>query len=231
MSSYTTAEPFPLDNSAIYRVPSGASTSDLLVTDHFTPVPAQQTWTSIRSQLDLMGFASVMMHPYEFTGWSGTAYNDVLNSAQLNELRSLLQLCKDHGLRFVTLRDVQKFYNPYEVYPCTGQPLETSSAATTGVPNTQTGTQTQTQSSTTGRSTGTNTATSTRTQTGTQTQTQTQTHTGTQSQSQTSTQTQSGTVTDIPTSTDSGEDLVSISSKLIVPNAIVLAMLFFVQFL
>jgi peptidoglycan/xylan/chitin deacetylase (PgdA/CDA1 family) len=223
MSSYTTAEPMPLDNSVIYRVPSGASTSDLLVSDHFTPVPTQQTWNSIRSQLDLMGFASVMMHPYEFTGWTGTGYNDVLNSAQLNELRSLLQLCRDHGLRFVTLRDVQKYFNPYEVYPCTGQPLETSSAATTGSTHSQgtgTGTQTQTQTS----NTGTNTGTSTRTQTGTQTQSGTRTQSGTQTQTQSGTQ--SGTNTDIPTSTDSGEDPISVSSKLVLPNAIVLAILF-----
>jgi len=231
-SSQTSKEVFPLDDSLVTRVPIGAATSNFSNGAYFQPVSTQLTWQQIKDQLNYMGFASVMIHPYEYGDWNGVSYSETLNQNTYNQLRDLLQLCKDHGLRFVTLGEVEKYFNPLEVYPCTGRPLENGTAYTTGstqssqssqsstqsqtqssTQNTQTNTQTHTQSGTTGR-----TSQSQSTQTSTQTQTQTQTLPVTTGRTQ-----ESGATTDVAVGV-TGDDIGSFGIKLF--NSNVMAIVF-----
>lgn len=61
------------------------------------------TWADIQKQLELQGFAAVMMHPYEFGGWDATnGYANTVNQDTLSGLRNLLQVGVKDSLKLTT---------------------------------------------------------------------------------------------------------------------------------
>jgi hypothetical protein len=109
---------------SLYRFPAGAATNDLSEV-RYNGVPWQQTWQEIQSQLASDGFATVMLHPMEYSVTQNGTYVNELNTTQFDQLRQLLQVVKDSGLRIVTIGKINTNSN----IKLTGS-LTTNSAST-----------------------------------------------------------------------------------------------------
>eukprot|EP01114_Cavostelium_apophysatum_P001206 TRINITY_DN11020_c0_g1_i1.p1 TRINITY_DN11020_c0_g1~~TRINITY_DN11020_c0_g1_i1.p1 ORF type:complete len:504 (+),score=76.30 TRINITY_DN11020_c0_g1_i1:156-1514(+) len=105
-----------LDNGGVYpfkneydmfRWPIAASTADMANTVNFVPVTKEKTFAQIKAQISQYGYASVMMHPQEFSvpdaNGSPTA---VLNQTFVDELRFLLDMVREEGIKFTTFRNL-----------------------------------------------------------------------------------------------------------------------------
>jgi len=63
------------------------------------------------AQLEVDGFAAVMMHPQEFSQYQDGAYLNVVNDTMIGELRALLQLFLQHPeYRPVFLHQIPQYF-------------------------------------------------------------------------------------------------------------------------
>jgi len=88
------------DINNVYHWPIGASTTDLPDTK---PVCAEETFAQIKHQMRTYGYASVMMHPDEFSNHMGKGPT---NATAIASLKHLIQLCVTEGYQFTTLGDL-----------------------------------------------------------------------------------------------------------------------------
>jgi peptidoglycan/xylan/chitin deacetylase (PgdA/CDA1 family) len=136
----TDPRPIPLEGQTLYHYPIGASTTDLYK-EGFVPVSFDKTWGQIQAQLTQDGFASVMMHPYEFGEINPNDPNgfiDQPNTARINGLSALIDQIKAAGLKIVTYSQiVNELSVPSTPMPTTIAPNVTTSVppVTTAAPN------------------------------------------------------------------------------------------------
>eukprot|EP01114_Cavostelium_apophysatum_P001189 TRINITY_DN1100_c0_g1_i1.p2 TRINITY_DN1100_c0_g1~~TRINITY_DN1100_c0_g1_i1.p2 ORF type:complete len:459 (-),score=124.76 TRINITY_DN1100_c0_g1_i1:52-1428(-) len=91
----------------IFRWPIDAATSDMSFESAFIPISAEASMAEIQRQLQRDGFASVMMHPQEYSILdSNNAPTDDVNWDHIDELRVLIQMVRDAGIKFTTFRNL-----------------------------------------------------------------------------------------------------------------------------
>jgi hypothetical protein len=139
LSSASAEDPPPyfLSGQSVYHFPGGAGTANVVVTNGiYTPVTANATWSQIQTQLGAYGFSVVMMHPMDFAVLDGTTYANQVNTTQMNELSTLLQMVKASGLRVVIIGDMNTDAND-TVTTGSSTPVSTTGSvqsSTTGSP-------------------------------------------------------------------------------------------------
>jgi peptidoglycan/xylan/chitin deacetylase (PgdA/CDA1 family) len=144
MSSQTSLDPGPFNYAnrvnGIYRFPIAASTSTYLATVYYTPVPAATTYLQVVNQVNIYGWAAVLMHPEEFTNTYGNgSYTTTVNSTQLAVLSSLIDMLRSAGYRLTTIGKIQNYFGNLARDPCLNLYPVAGTTATTAAINTQTG--------------------------------------------------------------------------------------------
>jgi len=148
--------PYNFENPTLWRFPMGCSTGKYEAQLNYEGVPHTVTWAQIQNQLARDGFATVMMHPQEFsTHGPNNVFENSVNSTMMQELRSLLQTVKQSGMRTVLIGRIREYFtlsNDPCATPVTSAPGTSSSTSaqqtTTMNPQTTSTSSTTQQSST-----------------------------------------------------------------------------------
>jgi hypothetical protein len=119
--------PYPMSGN-FFKWPVNTATGALLQTPepHWEPVPYSKVFAEIQDQIRTYGFAAVMMHPFEFVDQN----TNEVNQTAIGELRTLIQMVKEAGLRTVTFDEVNEYFNESKVHPCFQTALTTSPLTT-----------------------------------------------------------------------------------------------------
>eukprot|EP01114_Cavostelium_apophysatum_P008846 TRINITY_DN2171_c0_g1_i2.p1 TRINITY_DN2171_c0_g1~~TRINITY_DN2171_c0_g1_i2.p1 ORF type:complete len:420 (-),score=70.39 TRINITY_DN2171_c0_g1_i2:32-1291(-) len=122
---------YPFKADGIYRWPIDSATSNMSYSTKFLPITAQQSMEKIQRQMLRDGFAAVMMHPQEFSVLNeANAPTKEVNTAQIEELKSLIAMVRAAGMKFTTFRNL-----PQEFGFSTGSesaPISTTGPISTG---------------------------------------------------------------------------------------------------
>ena len=123
VSSSNSIDPGPFANTKpIYHYPAGASTTNWQVTT--TPVPASTTLAEIQNQLNLYGFAVVMMHPQCY----------LADPSWLDELDYLLDKVADFGCDIRLFNQMQDSTTQAPTTAPTSNPTTAPTSAPTTAP-------------------------------------------------------------------------------------------------
>lgn len=135
-SSQVELDPAPYIYTAgasLYHWPINSATSNIDNNDWYEAIPAEDTFPAIVSQIADYGFASVMMHPQEFSVLdSNHQPTNVVSTSQIQELRDLIQMCIDNGIKIVSFRNLQAQFESSSSSPPAAVTTGKAPAVTTG---------------------------------------------------------------------------------------------------
>lgn len=137
LSSYYTIDlpPFPENNPSVWHFPQGSSTNNLANVVRYEPVSADNAWIRVLAQLERDGFSVIMLHAQDFSQqvYSGGyyQYTDNVNETMINELKQLISLIQQAGLRITVVGQINEYFNNGTFpQPCIHSPYVPSSSQT-----------------------------------------------------------------------------------------------------
>eukprot|EP00027_Filamoeba_sp_ATCC50430_P018952 CAMPEP_0168565888 /NCGR_PEP_ID=MMETSP0413-20121227/14107_1 /TAXON_ID=136452 /ORGANISM="Filamoeba nolandi, Strain NC-AS-23-1" /LENGTH=483 /DNA_ID=CAMNT_0008597833 /DNA_START=117 /DNA_END=1568 /DNA_ORIENTATION=- len=100
---YNTAANPP--SNGLWRFPINASTAIENTSGYYVGIPANSTLAQIKTQMTKLGYAAVMMHPYEFGTFNEAGIPDdtELNNSQITELQNVILGTVMFGAKLVPL--------------------------------------------------------------------------------------------------------------------------------
>jgi len=111
ISANTTEDPGPyfIKNSAVYHFPGTAKTGNLNDENtYWYSENHRQTFAEIMDSLQKYGYATVVMHPQEYSVRNALNYSNIVDESQISELELLIDEIRNDGLKIVTISDIPK---------------------------------------------------------------------------------------------------------------------------